>query len=186
MEGVFWVSDRLSVSEMGQRRTSRPRFEVRLSIKVLGFHESDVLIFRGGAYKDVSGDRLVVHDLDNIADADIFPCRHFPMRQAHSTPKAARTSPGEGAARSSPPGEKRERSPQQPSAAQQSLQKVVPTGATPRRREKKAGDKDKEADIVARLKQICTDADPTKLYRNLVKIGAGCVFVRFGVRVRGC
>ena len=34
-------------------------------------------------------------------------------------------------------------------------------------------DKDKEADIVKRLQQICTDADPTKLYRNLVKIGAG-------------
>ena len=44
--------------------------------------------------------------------------------------------------------------------------------ATPRRREKK-GDKEKEADIVKRLQAICTDADPTKLYRNLVKIGAG-------------
>jgi p21-activated kinase 1 len=43
--------------------------------------------------------------------------------------------------------------------------------ATPRRREKK--DKDKEADIVKRLQAICTPADPTKLYRNLVKIGAG-------------
>ena len=31
----------------------------------------------------------------------------------------------------------------------------------------------KEADIVKRLQQICTDADPTKLYRNLVKVGAG-------------
>ncbi|CCL98609.1 uncharacterized protein FIBRA_00611 [Fibroporia radiculosa] len=58
---------------------------------------------------------------------------------------------------------------QQPSAAAQSLQKVA--GATPRRREKK--DKDKESDIVKRLQAICTDADPTRLYRNLVKIGAG-------------
>jgi p21-activated kinase 1 len=45
--------------------------------------------------------------------------------------------------------------------------------ATPRRREKKEKDKDKEIDIVKRLQQICTDADPTKLYRNLVKIGQG-------------
>ncbi|TCD69516.1 signal transducing kinase of the PAK [Steccherinum ochraceum] len=61
---------------------------------------------------------------------------------------------------------------QAPSPASQSLQKAAAAGvATPRRREKK--DKDKEADIVKRLQQICTDADPTRLYRNLVKIGAG-------------
>jgi p21-activated kinase 1 len=46
--------------------------------------------------------------------------------------------------------------------------------ATPRRREKKT-DKAKDEDIIRRLQQICTDADPTKLYRNLVKIGQGCV-----------
>jgi p21-activated kinase 1 len=45
-------------------------------------------------------------------------------------------------------------------------------GATPRRREtKKAGMND--ADVIARLQAICTDADPTKLYRSLVKIGQG-------------
>jgi p21-activated kinase 1 len=44
--------------------------------------------------------------------------------------------------------------------------------ATPRRREKKGGG-DKEDDIIKRLQQICTDSDPTKLYRNLVKIGQG-------------
>ncbi|GAA5852294.1 hypothetical protein JCM8547_006727 [Rhodosporidiobolus lusitaniae] len=44
-------------------------------------------------------------------------------------------------------------------------------GAQPRRREPK--NKNKDSDIVARLKAICTDADPTKLYRNLVKIGQG-------------
>ncbi|KAG2757073.1 Pkinase-domain-containing protein [Suillus brevipes Sb2] len=44
--------------------------------------------------------------------------------------------------------------------------------ATPRRREKKGGG-DKEDDIIKRLQQICTDEDPTKLYRNLVKIGQG-------------
>jgi p21-activated kinase 1 len=41
--------------------------------------------------------------------------------------------------------------------------------ATPRRREKQKDN----GDVVARLKMICTDADPTKLYRNLVKIGQG-------------
>lgn len=45
--------------------------------------------------------------------------------------------------------------------------------ATPRRREKKEKDKVKEEDIVKRLQQICTDADPTKLYRSLVRIGQG-------------
>ncbi|KAI8353414.1 kinase-like domain-containing protein [Mortierella sp. GBAus27b] len=43
-----------------------------------------------------------------------------------------------------------------------------------KRREKKA---DKDAantmDVIARLQAICTDADPTKLYRSLVKIGQG-------------
>ncbi|KAI0794154.1 kinase-like domain-containing protein [Fomes fomentarius] len=62
----------------------------------------------------------------------------------------------------------------QPSAAAASLHKAAAAGAaTPRRREKKEKDPAKEADIVKRLQQICTDADPTKLYRNLVKIGAG-------------
>ena len=63
--------------------------------------------------------------------------------------------------------------PQQP--AHQILHKpgtgLNPPGAAPRRREKK--DKEEDSDIVKRLQQICTDADPTRLYRNLVKIGAG-------------
>jgi len=60
---------------------------------------------------------------------------------------------------------------QQQSPATPSLAKSSSV-ATPRRREKKV-DKGKEEDIVRRLRQICTDADPTKLYRNLVKIGQG-------------
>ncbi|KAI6041257.1 STE/STE20/PAKA protein kinase [Pisolithus marmoratus] len=59
---------------------------------------------------------------------------------------------------------------QQQSPAVASLAKAA-AGATPRRREKK--DKDNSDDIIRRLQQICTDADPTKLYRNLVKIGQG-------------
>ncbi|KAI0255716.1 kinase-like domain-containing protein [Lactifluus subvellereus] len=62
--------------------------------------------------------------------------------------------------------------PQQQSAAVTSLAKTA-AGATPRRREKKKEDKANDADIVKRLQQICTDADPTRLYRNLVKIGQG-------------
>ncbi|KAJ7577088.1 STE/STE20/PAKA protein kinase [Mycena floridula] len=60
---------------------------------------------------------------------------------------------------------------QQPSPAAQSLAKTAGV-ATPRRREKKV-DQAKEGDIVKRLQQICTDADPTRLYRSLVKIGQG-------------
>ncbi|KAF9218962.1 Pkinase-domain-containing protein [Gyrodon lividus] len=61
---------------------------------------------------------------------------------------------------------------QQPSPAVASLAKTAGV-ATPRRREKKEKDKDNSDDIIKRLQQICTDADPTKLYRNLVKIGQG-------------
>ncbi|KAG6890109.1 Serine/threonine-protein kinase smu1 [Termitomyces sp. Mi166 len=62
--------------------------------------------------------------------------------------------------------------PPPPSPAATSLAKT-PGVATPRRREKKPTDKSKDEDIVRRLRQICTDADPTRLYRNLVKIGQG-------------
>jgi hypothetical protein len=69
------------------------------------------------------------------------------------------------------------RAPQPPSAQQQQSEAVASltksAGATPRRREKKKEDKANGADIVKRLQQICTDADPTRLYRNLVKIGQG-------------
>ncbi|PLW50627.1 hypothetical protein PCANC_06937 [Puccinia coronata f. sp. avenae] len=44
--------------------------------------------------------------------------------------------------------------------------------SVPRKREQKSN-KVSDQEIIARLKAICTDADPTKLYRNLVKIGQG-------------
>ncbi|KDQ61409.1 hypothetical protein JAAARDRAFT_171600 [Jaapia argillacea MUCL 33604] len=71
--------------------------------------------------------------------------------------------------------ERRSHAPAPPSAAAAHLQKTATASgaATPRRREKKEKDKEKEADIIKRLQAICTDADPTKLYRNLVKIGQG-------------
>ncbi|KAG0361034.1 signal transducing kinase of the PAK, partial [Mortierella sp. AD032] len=43
--------------------------------------------------------------------------------------------------------------------------------APPKRREKKP--EVSSQDVIRRLQAICTDADPTKLYRNLVKIGQG-------------
>ena len=46
-------------------------------------------------------------------------------------------------------------------------------GATPRRREKKKGNKANDAELMKRLKGICRDADPTQSYHNLVKIGQG-------------
>ncbi|KAF9974074.1 signal transducing kinase of the PAK, partial [Actinomortierella ambigua] len=42
-----------------------------------------------------------------------------------------------------------------------------------RRREKKEKDSVSSQDVIRRLQAICTDADPTKLYRNLMKIGQG-------------
>ncbi|CAG8573794.1 10973_t:CDS:10 [Diversispora eburnea] len=45
-------------------------------------------------------------------------------------------------------------------------------GGNQRRRDPRKGAKD-NSDVIERLKAICTDADPTKLYRNLVKIGQG-------------
>lgn len=45
--------------------------------------------------------------------------------------------------------------------------------AIPRRRKTDNASQIEHEQVVARLKEICTDADPTKLYRNLVKIGQG-------------
>ncbi|KAJ9126732.1 hypothetical protein QFC24_001763 [Naganishia onofrii] len=63
--------------------------------------------------------------------------------------------------------------PSQPSSGSmsRSVSKKEPgTGtATPRRREKSRAD----ADVVHKLKAICTSGDPTKSYRNLSKIGQG-------------
>ncbi|KAK3845012.1 MAG: kinase-like domain-containing protein [Linnemannia gamsii] len=52
--------------------------------------------------------------------------------------------------------------------------KPIHTAPTAKLREKKV-DKDavSSQEVIRRLKAICTDADPTKLYRNLVKIGQG-------------
>ncbi|KAJ1039792.1 hypothetical protein NDA14_002748 [Ustilago hordei] len=56
-------------------------------------------------------------------------------------------------------------------AASKSIKAQGP-GAVPRRRETKKNTI-KDADVIAKLQAICTDADPTKLYRSLQKIGQG-------------
>ncbi|KAG8950727.1 signal transducing kinase of the PAK [Tulasnella sp. 424] len=63
----------------------------------------------------------------------------------------------------------RPRAPPPKSPAAQSLAKRAGAGP-PRSRERQKQD---HGDTVKRLKAICTDADPTRLYRNLTKIGQG-------------
>ncbi|KAG0216587.1 signal transducing kinase of the PAK [Mortierella sp. NVP41] len=60
--------------------------------------------------------------------------------------------------------------PSQSSASQQQHHQQQQQ-APPKRREKKP--EVSSQDVIRRLQAICTDADPTKLYRNLVKIGQG-------------
>ncbi|KAI8341158.1 kinase-like domain-containing protein [Chlamydoabsidia padenii] len=42
-----------------------------------------------------------------------------------------------------------------------------------RREQRRQREAEKDAEILAGLQAVCTDADPTKLYRNMVKIGQG-------------
>jgi p21-activated kinase 1 len=100
------------------------------------------------------------------------PPSGYPSKSAKSSPASSST---ELPLKQPPKQVERERSPPPPSAAANSLHKAASNAgvATPRRREKKDKDKAKDDDVIRRLQQICTDADPTKLYRNLVKIGAG-------------
>jgi serine/threonine protein kinase len=59
--------------------------------------------------------------------------------------------------------------PQQQGGAMTSLERKP--SSTSQRREKEASSN--EAESIGRLQQICTDADPTQSYRNLVKINQG-------------
>lgn len=60
-----------------------------------------------------------------------------------------------------------------PQHSQQQHQRDEVPAAVPRRRKNDNASQIEHEQVVARLKEICTDADPTKLYRNLVKIGQG-------------
>ncbi|CAE6365622.1 unnamed protein product [Rhizoctonia solani] len=108
------------------------------------------------------------------------------QREPPRAPSATRPAPqpGQKIAQGHHVRERADKNTPQPSPALASLAKhapdkaptqfsgVAPPGstATPRRREKK---EKSDGDIVKRLQAICTDADPTRLYRNLVKIGQG-------------
>ncbi|KAI5778182.1 kinase-like domain-containing protein [Geopyxis carbonaria] len=59
-----------------------------------------------------------------------------------------------------------------PQIVQTQQVQTAPVGPVPRQRQHRAR-QSKEIDVVARLNTICTNADPTKLYRNLNKIGQG-------------
>lgn len=61
--------------------------------------------------------------------------------------------------------------PQQQGGAVTSLERKASAISQRREKEKEASSND--AELIGRLRQICTDADPTQLYRNLVKINQG-------------
>jgi p21-activated kinase 1 len=105
-----------------------------------------------------------------------------PRRGSYLPPSAASPRPQPGTGTIAPQPDRQRPAPPPPSAATTALnkaaQQAAPQGgiaASPssvpgaRRREKKKDPKDSE-DIVKRLQAICTDADPTRLYRNLVNI----------------
>ncbi|KAF9964652.1 signal transducing kinase of the PAK [Mortierella alpina] len=83
-------------------------------------------------------------------------------------PKPKKTSQQAGAAAVVVP-------PAKPSASSSPTAHHHQTGGPPPKRREKKTDKDavSSQDVIRRLQAICTDADPTKLYRNLVKIGQG-------------
>lgn len=63
----------LGGAKVSESRGRIAGLEVGLSIEVLGFDKGDVLVLGGSAYKDICGDRLVVHDFDKVADTDVLP-----------------------------------------------------------------------------------------------------------------
>jgi len=112
----------------------------------------------------------------NTAQDDRRPA--YATATSGSVPQTSRTAPAPPTGESARARE-RERPPPGgpavggPTPAVAKLQGQHAAGqATPRRREKKK-DTGNGEDIVKRLQAICTDADPTRLYRNLAKIGQG-------------
>jgi hypothetical protein len=63
----------LGCAKISESRGRVTGLEVGFPIEVLGFDKGDVLVLGGSAYKDVRGDRLVVHDFHKVADADVLP-----------------------------------------------------------------------------------------------------------------
>ena len=134
--------------------------------------------------------------LPSAADNQFKPSRPAPppvqsqADRTHRSPSLKAPSHGASGASSSSSKTQATRVPEGPSSSQASsasaaLKSAVggsaaapapksskTTGAVPRRRETKKNTV-KDADVIAKLQAICTDADPTKLYRSLDKIGQG-------------
>lgn len=66
----------MEVSEGG---TCVSGLEIRLSIKVLCLDKRHVFVLGGGAYEEISRNRLIVHDFDKVANSDILPHGFVPM-----------------------------------------------------------------------------------------------------------
>ncbi|KAK4050264.1 protein kinase domain-containing protein [Microbotryomycetes sp. JL201] len=96
-------------------------------------------------------------------DAAVEASRKAAAQQATQPQRSAPAKPS-----SSQPSASSKTPPPPPPPASET--KPAVPGATPRRREPRTK---RDPEIVERLKAICSDSDPTKLYRNLVKIGQG-------------
>ena len=104
--------------------------------------------------------------------APVAPKQPKPVEPARAPPQPSRvTGPVTGAASST--ASSAAASPSSASSASSTRPHVdgVPATVIRRREPKKLTQKDFE--VLARLQQICSEGDPTKLYRNLQKIGQG-------------
>ena len=98
-----------------------------------------------------------------------------PVRESPSSRIADPSSKSQAIVAANGPGAEHQVS-QPPTPPQQSNTTVTglaKTGGVTLRREKMKGDKANDVDIVKHLQQILMDADPTRLYHNLVKTGQG-------------
>ncbi|TIA89913.1 hypothetical protein E3P99_01811 [Wallemia hederae] len=102
------------------------------------------------------------------------PPLHNPQAQMAKQPSAASAALARAASKNNkaipqiPPSLQAAQPHAQPGQGQQG------PGPVPRRRENNSASKQQsEAEIILKLQSICTDADPTKLYKNLIKIGQG-------------
>ena len=111
----------------------------------------------------------------------VFHASSQPLPPVPSQPKAFQASrappliPGAPAQSTSQQILKKQPSQKQLKQQQQQQQQDmsdVPAAVPRRRKADNAAQAEHDA-VVERLKEICTDADPTKLYRSLVKIGQG-------------
>ena len=127
---------------------------------------------RSNTTKEVrtASDRHAPHHQQSLAQQPVHNHHHQQQQQPEILPTPTKSKVT--ATNSSADSKTHHKPKQGPSHAQSKPGTGLnPPGAAPRRREKK--DKENDSEIIAKLRQICTDADPTRLYRSLVKIGAG-------------